>query len=216
MLCPTPKHYTVSACVHLPTHPPRLLPLLLEALHAFDAPSQAAALDALASVVVHAWPRMQAHAPALWAHVAALYAREAEAGADAAPLSSPAAVGSTSSTSPSSPPAVGIAVGSAGVITVGVAHAPTEFPPAPSCGPAEVMARARHVCSLLLQCGGQPLRAAIAASAAATTGGSSRGGDVGGAAVAACIYPEVPALGGELLSGLLGGQLALEQVLAAQ
>lgn len=47
-------------------HTARLMPLLLEWLHAHDAATRVAALTLLADVVRATWPRVPAHAPALW------------------------------------------------------------------------------------------------------------------------------------------------------
>ena len=54
----------------------RLLPLLLEWLHAVDLDTRLAALPVLHTVLKHTWPRLPAHASIIWQHVAQEFARE--------------------------------------------------------------------------------------------------------------------------------------------
>ena len=73
-------------------HFSRLLPLLLEWLHAPDMDSRLAAAPVLHAVLKHTWPRLPAHAGVIWQHVAKEYAREASIAlkmeGDQGPLSS--------------------------------------------------------------------------------------------------------------------------------
>ncbi|BDA44453.1 Uncharacterized protein At2g39910 at C-terminar half [Coccomyxa sp. Obi] len=59
-------------------HFSRLLPLLLEWLHAPDLDTRLAAAPVLHAVLKHTWPRLPAHAGLLWQHVAQEYTREAQ------------------------------------------------------------------------------------------------------------------------------------------
>lgn len=61
-LVPVVELYTVR-------HFAQLLPLLLEWTHGYDEASVVAALQVLACVVQHAWPRMGVHAGVLWQHL---------------------------------------------------------------------------------------------------------------------------------------------------
>lgn len=67
----------IATCLGLTLlrHSGRLMPLLLEWLHAHDASTRVAALDALAAVVRVTWPRVSAHASVLWCHVLVCVAR---------------------------------------------------------------------------------------------------------------------------------------------
>lgn len=56
-------------------HLARLMPLLLEWLLAYDAPSRAAALRCAELLLRAAWPRMGAHGALLWRHLLAAAAR---------------------------------------------------------------------------------------------------------------------------------------------
>lgn len=47
----------------------QLMPLLLEWTHAYDEGTVIVALQVLASVLRHAWPRMAAHADVIWEHL---------------------------------------------------------------------------------------------------------------------------------------------------
>lgn len=59
-------------------HFSRLLPLLLEWLHAPDMDTRLAAAPVLHAVLKHTWPRLPAHADLIWQHVAQEYTREAK------------------------------------------------------------------------------------------------------------------------------------------
>ena len=54
----------------------RLLPLLLEWVHAPDLDTRIAALRTLRSVLARAWPRLPAHASLIWQHIAREYESE--------------------------------------------------------------------------------------------------------------------------------------------
>lgn len=72
----------------------RLLPLLLEWVHAPDQDTRLAALRALRSVLERAWPRLPAHASLIWQHIAREYESEralARASAAAAAQGHPSA-----------------------------------------------------------------------------------------------------------------------------
>uniref|UniRef100_A0A7R9V1Q0 Uncharacterized protein n=1 Tax=Chlamydomonas euryale TaxID=1486919 RepID=A0A7R9V1Q0_9CHLO len=58
-------------------HLSRLMPLLLEALHAFDAPSRAAASGLVLCVMRATWERLGAHAAILWQHLLSAFCRDA-------------------------------------------------------------------------------------------------------------------------------------------
>ncbi|KAG1660845.1 hypothetical protein FOA52_008956 [Chlamydomonas sp. UWO 241] len=58
-------------------HMARLMPLLLESLHAFDAPSRASSSRLLLTVVRATWERVPAHAVLLWRHMLSAWARDA-------------------------------------------------------------------------------------------------------------------------------------------
>jgi hypothetical protein len=53
------------------------MPLLLESLHAFDAPSRASSSRLLLAVVRATWERAPAHASLLWRHLLSAWARDA-------------------------------------------------------------------------------------------------------------------------------------------
>eukprot|EP00967_Tisochrysis_lutea_P072996 scaffold97593_cov21-Tisochrysis_lutea.AAC.2 len=73
-----------AAASHTHTHSytHRLLPLLLEWLHSYDAPSRAAASRGLCHLITRTWPRMPRHAPLLWQHLVVLVAKETAAAAE--------------------------------------------------------------------------------------------------------------------------------------
>ena len=52
------------------------MPLLLECLHAYDAPSRAAASSLLLTVARCTHPRLGAHAPVLWGHMLSAFCRD--------------------------------------------------------------------------------------------------------------------------------------------
>lgn len=54
------------------------MPLLLECLHAYDAPSRAAASRLLLLTVRSTWQRQAVHAPLLWAHLVSAFERDAQ------------------------------------------------------------------------------------------------------------------------------------------
>lgn len=56
----------------------RLLPLLLEWVHAPDMDTRLAALPVLHAVLKHTWPRLPAHASIIWQHVAQEFATDIE------------------------------------------------------------------------------------------------------------------------------------------
>lgn len=56
----------------------RLLPLLLDWVHAPDVDTRLAALPVLHAVLKHTWPRLPAHASIIWQHVAQEFARDIE------------------------------------------------------------------------------------------------------------------------------------------
>lgn len=54
----------------------RLMPLLLEWLHAFDHATALAALQTLHVIVKHTWPRVPPHAALLWRHLKQAYGEQ--------------------------------------------------------------------------------------------------------------------------------------------
>lgn len=54
------------------------MPLLLECLHSYDAPSRAAASRLLLLTVRSTWQRQAVHAPLLWAHLVSAFERDAQ------------------------------------------------------------------------------------------------------------------------------------------
>ena len=84
----------------------RLLPLLLEWVHAPDLDTRLAALRALRSVLARAWPRLPAHASLIWQHIAREYESEcalARASAAAAADDLPSVSGADRSASEATP-----------------------------------------------------------------------------------------------------------------
>jgi hypothetical protein len=63
----------------------RLLPLLLEWVHAPDQDTRLAALAALHAVLSRTWPRLPAHASLIWQHILREYESEAATARTASP-----------------------------------------------------------------------------------------------------------------------------------
>lgn len=81
----------------------RLMPLLLEWMHAPDLETRLAAVKVLRTVLTRTWPRLPAHASLIWQHVTSEYkleARHAEAAGTSMILNSPLALASSLITAP--------------------------------------------------------------------------------------------------------------------
>ncbi|KAG2493936.1 hypothetical protein HYH03_007867 [Edaphochlamys debaryana] len=113
-------------------HLGRLMPLVLDWLHAPDAPTRIGALRLTNAVVRATWPRVPAHAPALWRHVLVVLVRleRAKRGRDEGPGTG-----------------VGPGSGSAAALT-------GEEGEREAAEAAQEEVEARGVCALLLACAG--------------------------------------------------------------
>jgi hypothetical protein len=90
-----PAHYVPLMRLHVQAmglatvrHFSRLMPLLLEWIHAPDLNTRLAALQALHTVAARTWPRLPAHASLIWQHVVREFrieARQSQRAGDTSP-----------------------------------------------------------------------------------------------------------------------------------